>query len=112
MSVKTERKGDVAVLHVKGKLMGGSETEEVHITVKDFIAEGHKNIVADVSHVKWVNSKGLGMLMACYTSSKNAGGEFKIAGAQEKTKSLLMITKLMTIFECFDKVDEAVKSFK
>ena len=112
MSVKTEVKGDVAVIQVKGKLMGGAETDECHVCVKDFIAGGNKNIVADLSHVKWVNSKGLGMLMACFTSLKNAGGEFKIAGATEKTKSLLMITKLLTIFECYDKVDEAVASFK
>ena len=112
MSVKTELNGDVAILHVKGKLMGGSETEECHSCVKDYIADGNKKIVADLSHVKWVNSKGLGMLMACFTSLKNAGGDFKIAGATEKTRSLLMITKLLTIFECYDKLYEAVDSFK
>lgn len=112
MSVKTEQKGNVVILHVKGKLMGGKETDECHLKVKDFIAEGQKNIVADLSKVAWVNSRGLGMLMACFTSLKNAEGNFKIAGATKKTKSLLMLTKLLTIFECFDKVDEAVASFK
>ena len=112
MSLKTELKGNVAILHIKGKLMGGNETDECHRKVKDLIAEGQKNILADLSHVTWLNSKGLGMIMACFTSLKNAGGEFKISGATEKAKSLLMITKLLTIFESFDKVDEAVASFK
>ncbi len=112
MSIKTELKGDVTILHVKGKLMGGNETDECHLKVKDFIAEGHKNIVVDLSKVAWVNSRGLGMLMTCFTSLKNANGNFKIAGATKKTKSLLMLTKLLTIFDCYDKLDEAVASFK
>ena len=112
MSVKIEPKGDVAVLHVKGKLMGGKETDECHLKVKDLIAEGKKDIVVDLSKVAWVNSRGLGMLMACFTSLKNAEGNLKIAGATKKTKSLLMLTKLLTIFDCYDKLDEAVASFE
>jgi len=112
MSVKSELKGNVVILHVKGKLMGGKETDECHLKVKDLVAEGKKDIVVDLSKVAWVNSRGLGMLMACFTSIKNADGVFKISGATKKTKSLFMLTKLLTIFECYDKVDEAVASFK
>ncbi|MBN2414581.1 STAS domain-containing protein [bacterium] len=112
MNAKVKMVDDVAVLTVKGNLMGGSETDSCHMKVKELLEEKTKKIVADLSHVKWVNSKGLGMLMACLTSSKNSGGVFKICGASEKVNSLLMITKLITIFECFDTVDEAVASFR
>jgi len=68
-------------------------------------------LVFNLASVKWLNSRGLGMLMACYTSCKNAGGELKIAGATEKVNSLLMMTKLLTIFETFENVDRAVGSY-
>ncbi|MCK4825488.1 STAS domain-containing protein [bacterium] len=111
MSVKKKIVDDIAVITVKGKLMGGSETDECHNKVKEFISKGNNRLVINLASVKWLNSRGLGMLMACYTSCKNAGGELKIAGATEKVNSLLMMTKLLTIFETFENVDRAVGSY-
>lgn len=111
MNAKVKMIDDVAVVSIKGNLMGGSETDSCHMKVKELLEDKTKKLVADLSHVKWMNSKGLGMLMACLTSSKSSGGVFKICGASEKVNSLLMITKLITIFECFDTVEDAVSSF-
>jgi anti-sigma B factor antagonist len=111
MRVKIRMAGDVAVIGIKGNLMGGKETDACHQKVKDLLQEGKKKIVADLSNVKWMNSKGLGMLMACLTSVRNAEGVFKISGSSDKVKSLLMITKLITIFETHNSVEEAVDSF-
>ena len=113
MSVKSKKvDNNIAVVVVKGKLMGGPETDACHQKVKEMITDGHNNVIIDLSNVKWLNSRGLGMLMACFTSCKNSGGEMKIAGATEKVNSLLMMTKLMTIFESFDNADQAVGSFR
>jgi len=111
MTVKTKEFDHVAVVTVKGKLMGGPETDEVHEQVKQILVQGKKKIVCDVSKVKWLNSRGLGMLMACYTSVTNAGGELRLAGVTDKVNNLLMITKLVTIFKSFNSVDEAIRSF-
>lgn len=105
-----ERDG-VLVVTVKGDLMGGKDTEACHQQVKAELEKGNKKVVADLSHLKWINSQGLGMLIACYTSCANAGGEFKIAGATEKIRSLLMMTKLLEFFEDHDTVDEAIARF-
>lgn len=59
-----------------------------------------------------MNSSGLGMLISGFTTIKNAGGSLKLANATEKINSLLVITKLITIFENFNSIDEAVKSFE
>jgi anti-sigma B factor antagonist len=59
-----------------------------------------------------MNSSGLGMLISGYTTMKNGGGSLKLANATDKINSLLVITKLITIFENFDSVEEAVNSFK
>ena len=112
MGCKQKMMGDVAVIQVKGKLMGGPETIEVHEHLKNFVEGKTHKIVIDLSKVKWLNSSGIGMLMACLTTVRNAGGELVISGAIEKVNSAFMVTKLITLFQSFDSVDEAVASFE
>jgi anti-sigma B factor antagonist len=111
MAVKEKIQGDVAILVISGKLMGGEETKEVHEKVKSLLADGLKKIVIDLSKVKWLNSSGLGILISCLTSITNGGGKLKIAGATEKVNSLLMITKLITVFDSYESADRAVATF-
>ncbi len=112
MALKEQMRGDVAVLELKGKLMGGDETSEIHAKVKELIANGAKKVVADVGRVSWMNSTGLGAMMGAMTSLRNAGGDLKLANITEKVESLFVITKLVTIFDTFETVDEAVAAFK
>jgi anti-sigma B factor antagonist len=112
MKIKEKIEGDVAVLQISGKLMGGPETQELHDHIKGLIADNIKKIVIDLSKVKWMNSSGLGVLMASYTTVKNKGGELKLANVTEKVNNLLMITQLITIFKTFETVERAVASFK
>ena len=111
MGVKERMVEGIAVIEVKGNLMGGKETDECHGKVKDLIEGGKKKVVIDLSNVKWMNSKGLGMLMACYTSCQNSDANLKIAGATDKVNSLFMMTKLMTIFDTYENADRAIGSF-
>jgi anti-sigma B factor antagonist len=112
MALKEQMKGDVAVLELKGKLMGGPETSDIHDKVKALVAAGHNKIVADVGKVTWMNSTGLGALMGAMTTLRNAKGDLKLARITEKVESLFVITKLVTVFDTFDTVDEAVAAFK
>jgi len=112
MQIKEEIRDDVAILFLKGNLMGGPDSMEVHEKVKSLIRDKIKKVVIDLSKVKWMNSSGLGALMACMTSLKNVEGELKISGATEKIKNLFMITKLITIFDTYETADRAVASFK
>ena len=112
MKIKENIVEDVAVLQLSGKLMGGTETQEVHKHIKGLIADNIHKVVIDLAKVKWMNSSGLGILMASYTTLKNKGGDLKLANVTEKVNSLLMITQLMTIFKTYDSVDRALASFK
>ena len=112
MALKEKMQGDVAVLELKGKLMGGAETSEIHTKVKGLIANGTIKVVIDLGKVTWMNSTGLGALMGSLSSLRSAKGDLKLARVTEKVKSLFMITKLITIFDTFDSVDIAVKAFK
>ena len=112
MNFEVKEIGQVNILIVKGNLMGGPETISIHDHVKELIAQGKKQVVIDLSKVKWMNSSGLGTMMGCLTSLRNAKGDLKLAGVTEKVKSLFMITKLVTLFETFDTSEQAAKAFQ
>ena len=112
MAIKEEMRAGISILEVKGKLMGGPETSEIHNRVKDLVANGVTKVLIDLGKVTWMNSTGLGAMMSSLTTVKNAEGELKIARATEKVKSLFMVTKLITIFDNYETVEEALDSFK
>lgn len=111
MKIKVSEKYSAVVVELKGNVMGGPEAQEFSDLLHKLLDEGKKNVVVDLAGVKFMNSSGLGMLISGFTTMKNGGGALKLANATEKINSLLVITKLITIFENFDSVDEAVKSF-
>ncbi len=111
MKLKVGEKYNAAIVEIKGNVMGGPEAAEFSETLKKLMADGKKNIIIDLSEVKFMNSSGLGMLISGLTTVKNGGGVLKLANVTDKIQSLLMITKLITIFETFESVDDAVKSF-
>lgn len=111
MKIKTIEKYGAVVIELKGNVMGGNEAAEFSDELRKLLEENKKHIVIDLADVKFMNSSGLGMLISGYTTVKNGGGEFKIANATEKINSLLVMTKLITIFENYDSVDQAVNSF-
>lgn len=112
MRIKTSEKYSAFVIELKGNVIGGPDTEEFSKLLHNLIDEGKKNIVVDLGSVKFMNSSGLGMLISGFTTVKNGGGSLKLANTTEKINSLLVITKLITIFENFDSVDKAVESFE
>ena len=111
MRIKTSEKYSAVVVDLKGNVVGGPDSEEFSQLLHSFLDEGKKNVVVDLGSVKFMNSSGLGMLISGFTTMKNGGGSLKLANATEKINSLLVITKLITIFENFNSVEEAVKSF-
>jgi len=111
MKIKTTEKYEAVVLELKGNVMGGDDTKEFNDTLHKLIDQGKTRMVIDLGGVKFMNSSGLGMLIGGLTTMKKAEGHLKLANVTEKIESLLIITKLIKIFESYDSVDEAVKSF-
>ncbi len=110
MKIKEKIENNVAVLSLHGKMMGGPETTALHDHIRGLMKDGISKVVIDLGGVKWINSSGLGVLMAAMTTLKNTEGQMKLANVTEKVESLLMITQLIRIFETFDSVDRAVAS--
>ena len=112
MNFKVLERYNCIVLEFKGNVMGGPDAVSLNEQLHKLIDEGKKNVVADLGKVKFMNSSGLGMLIGALTTMRNAGGDLRIANASDKIESLLMITKLITVFQNFRSVDDAVKSFE
>jgi anti-sigma B factor antagonist len=74
------------------------------------IDEGKTRVIIDLGDVKFMNSSGLGMMIGGLTTMKKANGYYKLANVSDKIESLLIITKLITIFEHYDSVDAAIES--
>lgn len=105
-----ERDG-VVILQPKGKIMGGPDASLLHDKLYEFIEQDKKKVVIDLKDVDWMNSTGLGILISGYTTLRASDGYMKLANVTEKIQSLLTITKLNTVFESYDSVDEAIGSF-
>jgi anti-sigma B factor antagonist len=112
MNIKEKMVGDVAVVALKGNLMGEPDTTDVREKIYGLLQDDVHKIVLDLSSVKWVNSSGLGTLIAAMTSVKNKGGDLRLANVTEKLESLFMITQLIKVFKTYENVDRAVASFE
>jgi anti-sigma B factor antagonist len=111
MKIKTTEKYGAAIIELKGNVMGGDDTKDFNDILHKLVDQDKLNIIVDLSDVKFMNSSGLGMLIAGLTTMKKANGSLKLARVGDKIESLLIITKLITIFESYETIDEAVNSF-
>jgi anti-sigma B factor antagonist len=101
----------VSVLDAVGRITLGEESNQVRIKIKEMLGKGKSQIVLDLAEVSYIDSVGLGTLVAGYTSAQNQGATLKLANLTKRFRELLNITKLVTIFDTYDSVDDAVKSF-
>jgi anti-sigma B factor antagonist len=110
MKIKTTEKYEAVVIELKGNVMGGEDTKDFNELLHKLIDQGKTRIVVDLGDVKFMNSSGLGMLIGGLTTVKKANGQYKLANITDKIESLLIITKLITIFEHYESVDKALES--
>ncbi|MCK4305685.1 MAG: STAS domain-containing protein [Candidatus Eisenbacteria sp.] len=112
MKASKRMEGDVAVLSLSGKLMGGPDAEAVRGAIKDCLEGDTKNILIDLGDVSWINSTGLGILIASHVTVTNAGGNLKISRVSKRISQIFMVTKLHTVFETFETEAGALSSFQ
>lgn len=112
MNFKVDEQYNAVVITLKGNIMGGPDGSDLHDTLHELKENDKKNVVVDLSKVKFMNSSGLGMLISGMTTMRNAGGDLRLANVADRIQSLLIITKLITVFKHYDTVEEAVQSFE
>jgi anti-sigma B factor antagonist len=108
--VEKESSG-VTILALSGRITLGEESNQLRSHIKEMLSEGAKRLVLDLGDVSYIDSAGLGTLVAGYTSSQSQGAMMKLANLTKRFREQLNITKLVTVFDVYDSVEAAVKSF-
>jgi anti-sigma B factor antagonist len=111
MKVLKERKGDITVLRLRGTLMGGPDSKVFDEALAEVLQSGATSVLVDMADISWVNSTGLGILIAGHRTVSTKGGSLKLLHVSKRIESLLMVTKLNTLFESYDDEAQAYASF-
>ena len=101
----------VTVLDLRGRLVLGEETEALRERVKRLVAAGSKQIILNLEELAYMDSSGLSTLSAGFVSVRNNGGELKLLRLTQRVSDLMQITKLSTVFDIYDRMEDAQRSF-
>lgn len=112
MQLKEKIEKNVAVLTLKGDILGEPETTQIREKIHSLVGDQVKSVVIDLGGVAFLNSSGLGTLIASLTTMRNAGGELRLARVGEKVKNLFVITQLVKVFDTYETVERALMSFE
>ena len=112
MKITEKTKVNVVVLKFVGSLLGEPDTTKVRRKVRRLVEEEVRKVVVDMSDLRWINSDGLGSLIAGLSSLRNAGGDLRLAKVSDNVQKLLRITGLAKVFKVYSTVDAAVNRFK
>jgi len=108
----TNREVDgVSVVALDGRIVLGEESNALREKVKSLLAGGKKKIVLNMDNITFIDSAGLGTLVASHHSAKSQGASLRLCHLGSKFQEVLQITKLLTVFEVFDTEAVAVASF-
>src|ERR1700730_10966880 len=108
----TDREMDgVTVVDIEGRIVLGEESNSFREKVKSLLAGGKKKIVLNLANVGYIDSAGLGTLVATCHSARSQGATLKMTTLGSKFKEVLQVTKLMTVFDTYDNKTAAIKSF-
>jgi anti-sigma B factor antagonist len=111
MEIHTRTVGDVHVLDISGKIVLGDATKNMRHTISDLLVNGGKKIVLNLTDVNYIDSSGIGELVRSFTTVTNEGKQLKLLNLTKKVRELLVITKLLTVFQVFENEQAAVASF-
>jgi len=112
LHIVTKEMDRATVLSLSGRVTLGEESSQLRSTIKQLLAQGKKRLVLDLADVSYIDSAGLGTLVAAYTSARNEGGDVRLAGITKNFSELLNVTKLLTVFNVHDNVPDALKAFR
>ncbi len=111
MHVEIRKSDDIVIVDLNGKLTAGLGDQILRDTIDELLAEGWKKILLNLSQVSFMDSAGVGELVAGLRTAKNLGAGLKLLNANERVHSTLYIARLLPIFEIFRTETEAVKAF-
>jgi len=112
LNIKKRQAGDVTILDLDGEVRIGDSATALRSSIRELVAGGSQKILLNLGGVKYIDSSGIGELIANYTTVGRTGGQLKLLNLTEKVQDLLVITKLLTVFDVYDNEADALASFK
>jgi anti-sigma B factor antagonist len=112
LEVKQRQAGDVTILDMNGAVRIGEGSITLRDAIRGLADEGKKKIILNLAGVNYVDSSGIGELIANYTTVSRQGGQLKLLNLTDRIQNLLVITKLLTVFDAYEDESEALKSFE
>ena len=112
LDVKERQAGDVTILDLSGDGRIGEGAVSLRDSIRNLSDQGKKKVLLNLAGVKYMDSTGVGELIANYTTITKQGGQLKLLSLTDRIQNLLVITKLLTVFDSYDNEAEALKSFE
>ena len=112
LDVKERQAGDVTILDMTGEVRIGEGSISLRDSIRHLSDQGKKKVLLNLAGVKYMDSTGVGELIANYTTITRGGGQLKLLNLTDRIQNLLVITKLLTVFDAYDNEAEALKSFQ
>ena len=102
----------VTILDLKGKITLGEGDEALRDRISHLLQTGNRKLLLNLEGVPYIDSAGLGEVVRTYTTVSRQGGQLKLVNLTKRITDLLMITKLLTVFETYDSEKAAIDSYK
>lgn len=109
--VKTEAKDGVAIIRLEGEIVLGAATNAFRSALRGALQADPKKVLVDLADVKFLDSTGIGEIVAGYTMAWEGQGQIKLCKLPQKIKDVLIITRLSTVFETYETEEEALGAF-
>ena len=111
MKASTRHHGKVTVLDLSGKITIGEGDLKLREIVNGLLDEGRTNVLLNLHSVSYMDSAGIGELVACFKRARDKGSVLKLLNPSGKVQDLLVLTRLQEIFEIYRDEREALTSF-
>ena len=111
MQIEERTLGAVTILDVKGKLTLGDGDTLLRDKIHSLAHQGRTDVLLNLGDVPYLDSAGMGEIIGAYTTITRVGGHLKLLNLTKRIHDLLVITKLLTVFDTFSAEADAVRSF-
>ena len=95
------------MITLSGRLALGAEVERLDTAVSQLVKQEQKKVILDLTALEYCDSAGIGMLVSCLTKVKKAGGEMRIAGANQRIQRILKMTGVDSLMPMFPMLSQA-----
>jgi len=109
MKITTRNVGKCKVLDCSGPITLGPATAALRKAIREAVQDGTPKVVLNLGDVPYVDSGGIGELVSGYVHVKNQGGNLPLLNLTKKIHSMLVIAKLIVIFDVFDDEEKALE---